>query len=118
MYVQISEKYKDPIHEKCVTAILLRQMSSAVKVGDEITISFDGCFDFDDYNATITNVERVRLDELKTRHIVALGYAHRSILEYNLMKETQMGKNPLRTSLFYYIEFDETGKKIRDMYGI
>lgn len=100
----INQRYFIPIRDKAVTAIITTNIKENVKPKDRIELLFNG---FDSYSlfARVTFVERLRLDELKTRHIVACGYAHKDLLEDNIIRD--LGIDIEDGGLIYYIEFEK-----------
>lgn len=103
--INMNPRYFKPIETGAVTGIIVPTLKKNLYIGDCITITFNG-FDTEDLEVFVTDIERIRLDELKIKHIVACGYSHEDILEDHLIRD--FGIDPEDGELFYFIGFDNT----------
>ncbi len=98
----VEECQQKALKDGAITALIKHKISDKINIGDNISILIDGNWyaPAEKIIRTITDIKRIRLDELTPDQIKKCGYEHKDILMAHLKLED-------RGELYYFIDFSQ-----------
>lgn len=100
--LHVEEYQQKALKDGAITALIKHKISDKINIGDDISIFIDDNWfaPAEKITRTITDIKRIRLDELTPDQIKKCGYEHKNILMDHLKLED-------RGELYYFIDFSQ-----------